>query len=331
MGQAPVAAEGRRRERPVAVRRRAAGLGLLGLVLGALALGGCGLVTASAPTAVQLLVTSEFGARVLHRSGPLRASAHETVLGLLRHYYAVRVSPDGLRVQSIDGVPGAVSPGGHEAPGEWLYYVNGVQVSSAPATTGVHPGDHVWWDRHAAGDSESRAAAVVGSFPEPFLNGIEGKRLPVRIECVSVSGPACREVTARMRESAVPAAIAAVGSGGAPETLRVLVGPWGRIGGELAAEAVGRGPSVGGVYASFSSDGRALTLLDRHGRPVQRLASDAGLVAATRGANEEPVWVVTGTDEGGVELAARAFTRTALADHFALALTPGAAIALPAR
>lgn len=311
--------------------RPAAGLGLLGLVLATLVLGGCGLVGGSAPTAVQLLITSEFGARVLHRSGGLRASAHETVLGLLRRYHAVRVSPDGRHVQSIDGVPGSTSAGGHEQPpGEWLYYVNGVQVSTAPATTSVRPGDHVWWDLHVAIHSEN-TPAVVGSLPEPFLNGIEGKRLPVRIECVSVSYPACREVTARMRESAVPAAIAAVGSGGAPETLRVLVGPWGRIGGELAAEAVGRGPSVGGVYASFSSDGRALTLLDRHGRPVQRLASDAGLVAATQGANEEPVWVVTGTDEAGVVLAARAFTRTALADRFALAVAPGAAIALPAR
>jgi len=311
------------------VRRLTAGVGLLGLVLGALVLGGCGLITASAPTAVQLLVTSEFGARVLHRSGPLHPSAHETVLGLLSRYYAVRVSPDGRHVQSIGGVPGSTTAGGREPAGEWFYYVNGVQTSTAPATTSVRPGDHIWWDLHDGSQSEN-TAALVGSFPEPFLNGIEGKRLPVRIECVSVSGRACRAVVARMRESAVPAAIAAVGSGGAPETLRVLVGPWGRIGGELAAEGVGRGPRVSGVYASFSSDGKALTLLDRHGRPVQRLTRDAGLVAATQSAKEEPVWLVTGTDDGGVELAARAFDRTALADRFALALAPGAAIALPA-
>ena len=73
-------------------------------------------------------------------------------------------------------------------------------------------------------------AAVVGAFPEPFLNGIEGKRLPVRVECATVSGNACSTVTAALRELAVPAAIAAIGSGGAPETLRVMVGPWHRSG-----------------------------------------------------------------------------------------------------
>jgi hypothetical protein len=142
------------------VRRRTAVLGLLALVLGALALGGCGLITASAPTSVQLLVTSEFGARVLHRSGALRASAHETVLGLLSRYYAVRVSPDGRHVQSIGGVPRVSSTSGHEPAGEWLYYVNGVQTSTAPATTSVRPGDHVWWDLHDASHSESTAAVV---------------------------------------------------------------------------------------------------------------------------------------------------------------------------
>jgi hypothetical protein len=310
------------------VRRRAAGLGLVGLVLVALA--GCGLITADAPSTVQLLVTSEFGAHVLHRSGPLHASAHETVLGLLRRYNAVRLSPDGHHVQSIDGVAAETGTAAGEPSAQWFYYVNGVQSSSSPATRSVHPGDHVWWDLHDGSHSES-AAALVGSYPEPFLNGVEGKRLPVRVECVSASGPACRAVTDGMRASAVPAALAAVGSGGAPETLRVLVGPWPRIGGELAAVGVARGPSVSGVYASFSADGRTLTLLDRDGRATQRLTNDAGLVAATQSAKEQPVWLVTGTDEAGVELAARAFNATALADHFAVALTPGGAISLPAR
>lgn len=310
------------------MRSRTAGLGLVGLLVVVLA--GCGLITAAAPTTVQLLVTSEFGARVVHRSGALHASAHETVLSLLRRYYRVGLGADGRQVQSIDGVPAATSAAASEPAPQWFYYVNGVQSSSSPATRNVYAGDHVWWDLHDGSHSEN-AAALVGSFPEPFLNGVEGERLPVRIECVSASGPACRAVTAGMREAAVPAAVAAVGSGGAPETLRVLVGPWPRIGGELAVEGVERGPRVSGVYATFSADGRTLTLLDRHGQPVRRLTSDAGLLAATQSAKEQPVWLVTGTDEAGVELAARAFNRTALADHFAVALAPGAAISLPAR
>jgi hypothetical protein len=83
------------------------------------------------------------------------------------------------------------------------------------------------------------------------------------------------------------------------------------------------------VYARFSANGQALTLLDQQGQPVRTLRGDAGLVAATRGVKEAPVWVVTGTDDYGVELAARAFDQATLDDRFAVALEPRGAIALP--
>src|SRR5205085_2275112 len=78
--------------------------------------------------------------------------------------------------------------------------------------------------------------AVVGSFPEPFVNGIEGKRAPVRVECSAVGGRACREVLGVLRAAGVPAGVAALGGGGA-HTLDVLVGPWPPIGADQAARA----------------------------------------------------------------------------------------------
>ncbi len=73
-------------------------------------------------------------------------------------------------------------------PVDWFYYVNGVEAPKGAAATNVHPGDHIWWDRHDWSQTDS-VPAVVGSFPEPFLNGLEGKRLPVRVECAQPSAP----------------------------------------------------------------------------------------------------------------------------------------------
>jgi hypothetical protein len=171
--------------------------------------------------------------------------------------------------------------------------------------------------------------AVVGSFPEPFLNGIDGKRLPVRVECAVVAGSACRTVTDRLRALDVPAAIAAMGTGGAPQTLRVIVAPWTAVRGDPTLQAIERGPRASGVYARFAADGRTLTLLDQDGRAAQTLAAGAGLIAATRHAEDAPVWIVTGTDAAGVNLAARAFERYTLQDRFAVALTPTGALAVP--
>ncbi len=316
------------------MRRTLASGGALGAILLALASAGCGLVAGSAPSAVQLLVTHEFGSDALFRSGALRASAGESVLDLLRIHTAVSASPGGSAVEAIDGLAGGGGPGSAGQPGAagqpsaWSYYVNGVLAPGSPAAArAVHPGDHVWWDLHDASRGTD-TPAVVGSFPEPFLNGIEGKRLPVRVECAS-SSAACSAVTAGLQSSGVPAAVAAIGSGSAPETLRVMVGPWSRLGSDVEAGSIAEGPGASGVYARFTAGGQALTLLDQRGRAVRTLRGDAGLIAATKTPKEAPVWVVTGTDDAGVALAARAFRRSTLADRFAVALEPAGAIALP--
>jgi hypothetical protein len=301
---------------------------LLAGVLAALALGGCGLAIGNAPSAVQLLVTSEFGGTLVRRSGALKAHEGETVRSLLASLLPVRGGADGHPVASIGGLAAGGSGSEPGQPREWFYFVNGVQIEKAPSRREVHPGDHIWWDLHDA--SQTRVPrAVVGAYPQPFLDGTEGKRLPVRVECASVSAAPCTTVTESLRRVGVPAAVAAIGSGGAPETLRVMVGPWVYLAGDLEAQSIAHGPRESGVYVRIPASGGQLTLLDEQGRAVRSLSGDAGLVAATTATKEAPVWVITGTDEAGVELAAGALNATALADHFALALTPRGAVALP--
>ena len=297
----------------------------LAAACGCCALAGCGLGAGPAPGAVQLLVTRDFGARVLSASDRPKLAGEETAMSLLMRNDAVSTRFGGGFVQSIDGLSGGREAG---QPIDWFYYVNGVQAGKGAASTKVHPGDHIWWDRHDWSQTED-VPAVVGSFPEPFLNGLEGKRLPVRVDCVEVGGYACATVTQRLRALGVPAAIAGIGAGGGALTLTVLVGQWSQLGGDLSAGTIRQGPRASGVYARLSSDGSTLTLLDQNGRPRHTLLGGAGLIAATRHAEDAPVWVVTGTDSSGVDLAARSFDAGVLDGRFAVALTPSGAVALP--
>jgi hypothetical protein len=266
---------------------------------------------------VHLTVTHDFGASLQRSWSAPRVVGQETAMSLLMRNASVKTRYGGGFVESVDGLSGGEGGG---QPSDWFYYVNGVEAQKGAAATNVHPGDHIWWDLHDWSETDS-VPAVVGSFPEPFLNGIGGKRLPVRIECAVVTGYACRTVTERLRALGVPAAIAALGSGGEPETLRVMVGPWIAVGGDPSTHQIEGGPGTSGVYARFSAGGRTLTLLDERGSPARTLTVGAGLVAATRRSEEAPVWVVTGTDSAGVEEAARAFETSALQDRFALAVT----------
>ncbi len=297
------------------------------VALGAVALAGCGLGAGSAPTAVKLTVTRDFGTQVVRSESAPKARGEETVMSLLMRNATVSTRYGGGFVQSIDGDSGGESGG---QPLDWFYYVNGIEAPKGAAATNVNPGDHIWWDLHDWSQTDS-VPAVVGSFPDPFVNGIDGKRLPLRVECASVSSGPCVTVESRLAKLGVLAPLAAIGPGDEPETLRLLVGPWTAVSGEPTVHQIESGPRSSGVYARMSANGSTLTVLNEQGTIARTLTAGAGLIAATRSGEEDPVWVVTGTDEAGVEEAAHAFDEAALHNRFALAIAPdGAMLPLPA-
>jgi Domain of unknown function (DUF4430) len=297
----------------------------MAVALVAIVLAGCGLGAGPAPSQVTLTVTRDFGAQAVHSWNAPQVRGQETVMSLLMRNATVATRYGGGFVQSVDGSSGGDTGG---QPRDWFYYVNGVQAPQGAAVTNVHPGDHIWWDLHDWSQTDS-VPAVVGSFPEPFLNGIDGKRLPVRVECAVLSSAPCQTVSSRLRALGVLAALAAISPGDEPETLRVLVGPWTSISGDPAARQIESGPGSSGVYARFFATGATLTLLNEGGAVARTFTAGAGLIAATRYAESAPVWVVTGTDAAGVEEAARAFDKAMLAHRFALALAPDGAPAVP--
>jgi len=298
--------------------------GALALVLAA-SLGGCGLGAGATPSQVAVTVTAEFGQRQLPGPPSLKVVGQETVMSLLERNYTVSTRFGGKFVQSIGGLSGG-SEGGE--PVDWFYYVNGVQAPKGAAATNVNAGDRIWWDHHDWSETES-VPAVVGSFPEPFLHGYGGQRYPVAVDCSSVTSAPCKKVLSRLRELGVPAALAAAGSGGEPYVLRVLVGPFNRIATDATVATIAKGPAASGVYATFSAHGTTMDLLHPDGHPVPAPSGEVGLLAATREAEDAPVWVVTGTTEAGVAHAAEAFDELDLRDHFAVAAGPQGVLPLP--
>ncbi len=294
----------------------------VGLVL---ALAGCGLGAGRAPTAVSMIVTREFGEHVVRSLPHPKLHGAETVMSALLRNLPVTTRYGGGFVQSIAGLAGG-DEGSRSV--DWFYYVNGVQADKGAAATNVHPGDHIWWDRHDWSQTEN-IPAVVGSYPEPFLNGIEGKRLPVRVECSSEAGGACGVVTRRLQGDGVPAAVSAVGSGGGGEILRVLVGPWRQLQADSGAEPIAHGPRASGVYAKFASTGTQLTVVGAEGGETSLTGVTAGLIAATRTPEQAPTWVVTGTDRAAVQLAAADFDAESLDGHFAVAVLENSSGLLP--
>jgi Domain of unknown function (DUF4430) len=290
-----------------------------------LALVGCGLGAGEKPADTKLTITRDFGAHPLRELDAPKIGGDETVMRLLQRNAKVSTRYGGGFVQSIDGLGGGRVAG---RPFDWFYYVNGIEASHGAAATSLHPGDRIWWDRHDW-SATMRVPAVVGSFPEPFLHGIGGKRLPVRVECAAPASAPCKQVAERLASYEIPAATGGLFTAHVEETLRVLVGPWRALRADHAIDALERGPAASGVYARLPRSGRTIAALDASGRVARTFGAGTGLVAATALDEERPIWVLTGTDDAGVASAARALEEGTLSNRFALVVSNDLPVALP--
>jgi hypothetical protein len=285
-------------------------------------LSGCGLGAGHGTTDVSVTVTRDFGSVSVGSATDPRVAGSQTVMRMLERSFRVGTRYGGGFVESINGLAG------DSAQRDWFYYVNGVQAPVGAAGTVVHRGDRIWWDLHDWSATQS-VPAIVGSFPEPFVHGTGGRRLPTTLECATDVGAACTQVSDELGRIGVPVATQLLGTGSGTDSLAVVVGTWRDLRGTLVADLIDAGPRASGVYARFSgADGDELQLLDPHGAVVRTLGAGAGLIAATA-SDSPPTWLITGTDAAGVAAAAAALTPARLRDHFALALQQATAIAVP--
>jgi Domain of unknown function (DUF4430) len=293
------------------------------LLAAAAVLAGCGLGPGSGTSNVKLTVTRNFGDASVGSVTKSKVPGSETVMRMLERFFNVATRYGGGFVESIDHLSGTSDRR------DWFYYVNGIEAAKGAAVTTVHKGDRIWWDLHDW-SATNDVPAVVGSFPEPFLHGIGGRRLPTTVQCTSGVSAACKRVSKALSAAGVPFASSGLGGGTGQDSLAVVVGTWGQLKGLIAATLIDQGPGSSGVYARFTGPGgTSLQILDPQGHVARTLGSDTGLIAATADNSSEPTWLVTGTDVQGVSAAAAALTPSRLRDHFALVVHDGSDLPVP--
>ncbi len=294
----------------------------IALLLAALAAAGCGLGPGEGVGETTLTVTRDYGT-VAVLSVDDEVSESDTVMRVLERNAEIATRFGGGFVQSIEGLAGERRDGRSY---DWLFYVNGIESPVGAADYSLHGGEKVWWD-YRDWSTTMRVPAVVGSWPQPFVGGYEGKHPPVAVDCMG-GGGACGEVRRRLEQEGVEVAE------GSPEgAIRVLVGPWAQVREDPAAAEIEDGPEASGVFADFEREGAGFELvgLGEDGDPIRLFEDQAGLVAATRRYEAPPVWVVTGSTATGTAAAARLLDPVHLRDHYAIAAEGGEGIPLPLR
>ncbi|MEX2414137.1 MAG: DUF4430 domain-containing protein, partial [Thermoleophilaceae bacterium] len=241
-------------------------LALACLAAVAAALSGCALGSGDerAGAGVDLRVTRDFGRELLVSKAGLTIREDQTAMRLLRANADVETRFGGGFVQSIDGLAGR-GPGGTS---DWFFYVNGIEAGEGAADFELSPGDVVQWD-HRDWATTMDVRAIVGAFPQPFLDGYKGKRFPVRVECEDVESEPCRTVKRRLGEAGVPVSGASLGASGDQQVARVIVGRWEAIRHLPTARLIELDPDRSGVFARFADGGRALELIGPDGDVVR--------------------------------------------------------------
>jgi hypothetical protein len=194
---------------------------------------------------------------------------------------------------------------------DWFYYINGISLSLGAKDYFLSDGDVENWDLR---DWSYRqfVPAIIGAFPQPFLNGVRGEAKPT---AVVYDEPFAEEAGAL--------AACLVGWGVAEVTLN---------GAETLSEAIkeqGNLIIVGGAESGLILElnelrqklgffvciqGGKITALDGKGNPAGDYGAGWGLIQATQnpwnpkgvGSGESIVFMVTGADESGVRSAANA-------------------------
>jgi hypothetical protein len=139
------------------------------VVLAVAALAGCGGESGGTAT---LWITRDQGAHVIvQRNVP----AGLTAMQALDRVAEIKTRYAGRYVQSIDGIDGSIA-----ARSDWFYFINGYEADRSAAEYRLRNGDVEWWD-FRSWRTRMREPVVVGAFPEPFLHGFAGKRLPARV------------------------------------------------------------------------------------------------------------------------------------------------------
>jgi hypothetical protein len=266
-------------------------------------------------------VTSDYGSDVMISRTVENLTASSTAMRVLDESADIETRYGGGFVQSLDGLEGRAG----SRSSDWFYFVNGIAAERGAAEFEVRPGDRMWWDYRDWTDAMD-VNAVVGSFPAPIKGGYDGRRWPVELGCSDPDGEACATVRQKLAAEGIE-----VTAAGGDDALRVLVGDWQTVSSDPDSPPLESAPSASGVFARFSVEARAtsLTALDVRARPVETYGPGTGLIAAYRRGDGPPVWVVTGTDSAGADLASRALDEESLANRYAALVTGDGVESLP--
>jgi hypothetical protein len=306
------------------------------LLLATIALTGCTLesIGEGPDITVRVVATRGFGHEVMFDE-LVEVPSGTSAMAALREVADTGTAYGGAFVNVIDGVSSGYT-GTKGTQQDWFICINGIQSNTGALDYTMHHGDVQRWDFHHW-NFRMFIPAIVGDFPEPFLHGYGGQVEPTII----VYDDGFKQNAEELEDTMIGLGVANVSSQPISELSDddkrnanlIIIG---NTDGEMITELNSVWNRLG-FFAHFEDGG--LEVYTGTGEKAAEYGPGTGIIQATQspwnpkgtGACENVVWMISGTDEAGVEDAVEALVNRSdeLQHTFAVVLADGEIIKVP--
>jgi hypothetical protein len=281
-----------------------------------------------------VVVTQDFG-RELILEQRVEIEADTSAMAALQMAADVETKYGGGFVSSINSISSEYG-GANNSKKDWFFYINGVASNIGARDYILRDDDVEHWD-FRGWSYHQFIPAIIGDFPQPFLNGYHDKHRPTLVVHEAAFSREAEALVEKMKGYGV-AEVATIPcellSDEAKENsnLIIIALPDNMLISELNSihEKLG-------IYAYFEQN--ELIIPDAEGNMSVKYGEGYGLIQATQnpwnprgiGSGENVVWMVTGVDVNGVRSAAEMLTNNndEMCHAFAVVISDQTVVKIP--
>ncbi|MDI3535273.1 MAG: hypothetical protein PWQ82_1638 [Thermosediminibacterales bacterium] len=273
---------------------------------------GCGVkgvrkdTSSNEPASVKLWVTKDFGNKTIYEN-EVDIKPNQTVMDLLKQNLDIETSYGGGFVNSINGLKSGYTGvfGKQRRKMDWFYYVNGIMSSKGALDYMPQAGDIIWWDYHPWGNGLFKPA-VTGAFPQPFLSGYNGKNSGTLIMYVKGFEKEAAKIKKAFEKNGIKnLEIQEINDEQITnrDRITVVLGLCKDLINLSSIKKMMDNRDRIGVFLEF--DKNKISLLDPEGEAVRTFDKKAGAIFATATGlgDKNPLWIITGIDNQGLDSA----------------------------
>ncbi len=256
----------------------------------------------------------------------------DTVIDILKANTEVETQYGGGFVSSINGLATGYT-GPNKEKRDWFYYMNGIMTAVGAQNYLPVSGDVIWWDYHDWGGTYF-TPAVIGAFPQPFVNGYQGKNPGTLILAAKGCEQKGEQVASYLRRIGVKSVEVKPYDESllaADDKITVVIGLWSDFSEDAYWQGLQSQRQKTGLFAKFTP--QYFAALNVQGEEVQRYQQHVGAVAATGSGMGDvtPVWLITGLDQAGLADAVNVLTDhpEKIKQQFGVLIADGDVVPLP--